>query len=123
MTMLSERELCANREQAEASMTDDCTVRRPTEARGTAGGVTQTWADVATLKCRVRSGSGTGTGAREQLLAGRLTPIAVFTVFVPAGSDLQTKDRIEWNGRTLEVHGVIANTNAPSLACVCTEVA
>lgn len=120
--MLSERELCVMREQAEATMTDTCTVMRPTEARGTAGGVTKTYALQSTLKCRVRVGSGHGTGAREQMLAARLAGVIVFTVGVPAGSDVLNEDRLVWQGRTLEVHGVMGGTNATAWACVCTEV-
>ena len=120
--MLSERELCAMREQSEAAMTDTCTVMRPTEARGSAGGVTKTYALLNTLKCRVRSGAGIGTGAREQLMAARLTPVAVYTVSVPVGSDVRTDDRLIVNGRTLEVHGVLAGTNATAWPCVCSEV-
>lgn len=122
MMSISDRELCALREQAEATMTDTCTVMRPAEARGDAGGVTKTYALQGTLKCRVRSGAGIGTGAREQLMAARITPIAVYTVSVPVGSDVLTKDRLIVNGRTLEVHGVLAGTNATAWACVCTEV-
>lgn len=103
-------------------MTDTCTVMRPTEARGDAGGVTKTFALQTTLKCRVRSGAGIGTGAREQIMAGRLTPVAVYTVYVPVESDVRTNDRLIVNGRTMEVHGVLAGTNATSWPCVCSEV-
>lgn len=122
MMPISDRELCALREQAEASMTDTCTVMRPTEARGDAGGVTKTYALLGTLKCRVRSGAGIGTGAREQLMAARITPVAVYTVSVPVGSDVKSDDRLVIQGRTLEVHGVLANSNATAWPCVCTEV-
>ncbi|HRE26061.1 MAG TPA: head-tail adaptor protein [Anaerolineales bacterium] len=104
-------------------MTDDCTVMRPTEVRGDAGGVSLTWALQGALKCRLRSGAGIGTGVREQLMAGRLTPIAVYTVYVPVGSDVQAKDRLIVKGRTLEVHGVLDASNASAVPCVCSEVA
>lgn len=122
MSLLSERELCAIQELSERSMDDQCSVLRSTEARGDAGGVTQAWAQIATLNCRVRSGGVQGTGAREQLMAARLTPIAVFTVFVPVGSDVLARDRLVWSGRTFEVHGVMGGSHATALACVCTEV-
>lgn len=122
MMPISDRELCALREQAEATMTDTCTVMRPAEARGDAGGVTKTFALQTTLKCRVRAGSGHGTGAREQMLAARLAGVIVFTVGVPVGSDVRNEDRLIWQGRTFEVHGVMGGTNATAWACVCTEV-
>lgn len=122
MSLLSERELCAIKAETEASLSDTCTVLRSTETRGDAGGVVQTWATITTLDCRVRSGGVQGTGAREQLMAARLTPIAVFTVFVPVGSDVLARDRLVWSGRTFEVHGVMGGSNAMALACVCTEV-
>lgn len=118
MTLLSERELCTLRAEAEASMSDTCTVMRPAETRGDAGGVTKTYALQGTLRCRVRG----GTGAREQLLASRMTGVAVFTVGVPVGSDVRKDDRLIWQERTLEIHGVMASTNATALACVCSEV-
>lgn len=122
MMPISDRELCALRTEAEAAMTDTCTVMRPTEARGSAGGITKTYALQGTLKCRVRSGAGVGTGAREQVLAARLSGVAIFTVSVPVGSDVRDDDRLVWQGRTLEVHGVLAGTNATAWPCVCSEV-
>lgn len=122
MTLLSDRELCALRQEAEASLTDTCTVMRPTETRGDAGGVTKTYGLQGTLPCRVRRGSSVGTGAREQMLAARLTGVAIFTVNVPVGSDVRNDDRLIWQGRTFEVHGVLGSTNATTLSCVCSEV-
>jgi len=122
VSLLSERELCALRAESEASMSDTCTVMRPSETRGDAGGITKIYGLQGTLACRVRSGAGVSTGAREQLLAARLAGVAIFTVSVPVGSDVRNDDRLIWQGRTLEVHGVLGSTNATTLPCVCSEV-
>lgn len=76
----------------------EITIERATDARGTSGAVTKTWATLATVPAEVRPKRG-----REFFAAGQVAG-EVDTVFrIYWRSDITVKDRISYGGRTYDI--------------------
>ena len=74
-------------------------------------------------KARIGRGGGWhGTSAQEKEIAGRLTAMVVYTVTMPYEWDVKTCDRLEIEGRVLEVKGVILQSYATATRAVCVEI-
>lgn len=118
--MLSTPEIAALRAQQTLAMPDTVTIQRPTRVEDGAGGVTDTWATVATVKGRLSVDMRQG---REGQAGGRQTALAYYRVTLPAGTDVRVKDRLLVASRTFEV-GPIQAGGAWETArvCPCTEV-
>ena len=99
---------------------DTCTIQRATESV-TSGGVTQTWATLASgVSCRL---SRIGQGATEGLGAnGATTAVGQRRIKLPAGQDVTVKDRIVAGGVTYEVVDVQSVSNEVETTAICREV-
>ena len=99
---------------------DTCTIQRATESV-TSGGVTQTWATLASgVSCRL---SRIGQGATEGLGAnGATTAVGQRRIKLPAGQDVTPKDRIVTGGVTYEVADVQSVSHEVETTAICREV-
>lgn len=102
--LITAADLAGLRADAATALDADVTiVRLTTEARDALGGRTTAWADLATVRGKVRIEPGD-----ERPIAGKTAGEFVYRVRLPAGTDVTVKDRLRTGGRTLEVVGVAA---------------
>jgi len=101
------------------SLPDTAQVQRRSLTGDGAGGFTESWSTVATVACRVAP---SGQSPQERVIAERLTATSVWTVTLPALTDVQSADRIVVGTRTFEVIGVLARSDELARRVVCTEV-
>jgi len=103
-TFLSDNTLAQMRADQAKLRPDTCTIRRYTTASDGMGGITETWANLATgVTVRIMPA---GDSARELLVAAGLTQLDAWLITLPYGQDVNEKDRIVSGGRTFEVIGV-----------------
>lgn len=103
--MISASVLTALRTTVEASLPDSCTIRRNTQTSDGAGGMTDSWANLATVACRV---SPSGRAPEERVIAERIGSVGLWTVTLPALTEVTAKDRLLIGARQLEVIAVLA---------------
>lgn len=77
------------------------TTQRKTTASDAAGGLTETWANLLKLSCRIQPLS-----AREAQLYSRETEIVTHKIYFPGAPDVTASDRIIFGSNTYEVKGV-----------------
>jgi len=102
-----------------ASLPDSCQVSRKTTTSDGAGGQTESWGTVVTVACRV---SPTGQSPQERAIADRLSGVSVWTITLPANTDVTIADRLVIGARAFEVAGVLARSYEVSRRVVCVEV-
>ena len=102
-----------------ASLPDSAQVQRKTLTSDGAGGFTELWTTAATVACRV---SPSGRSPEERAIAERLSSTSIWTLTVPALTDVQPADRIVVGSRTFEVVVAMARSTEISRRVVCTEV-
>ncbi len=117
--MLTADELAAMREEVEASLPDTAQVQRRTLTPDGAGGFGESWQTVATVACRVAP---SGRSPDEQVIAERLTTTSVWTLTLPADTDVRPTDRIVVGARTFEVVASLARSDEIARRVVVTEV-
>jgi len=83
------------------------------------GGQSETWADVATVKCRYAPSSGK---ADEQINAERLENASSWTIAFAGAPDVRDADRIVIGARTFEVVKALSHTVASPLSVNVVEV-
>lgn len=98
--MISDAELAILRTDGEQAMPDTATILRLTAA-STAGGHSETYAQVGTTQCRLTAS--VLSGGTEQMGAGQLVATMAYTMTVPPGTDIRDSDRIVCQGTTFEV--------------------
>lgn len=103
--MLSTADLDAMRSTLNQSLPDTAQVQRVTRTSDGMGGFTETWATVATVACRVSPSGNTPT---EQVAAERVQDHVLWTLTLPAETDVTAADLIVVGSRTFEVVGVLA---------------
>jgi len=108
MSLLSDRDLAEMRAAQEEAMPTSCTVQRVSEASDSYGGMTPTWATLASYSCRDMPLSSLNLGVQEGLLAGRVASGSERVITLPYDATCTAKDRIVIGSRTLEVLGVAA---------------
>lgn len=104
----------------EEYLPDTCSISRATDT-STSDGLSQSWANVATgVSCRV---SPLASSAAEALGASAgLEAVSLWTVWLPALTDVTTRDRIVYGARTFEVARVGARSYETARECICREV-
>jgi SPP1 family predicted phage head-tail adaptor len=76
------------------------TIRRQSNTKNEqTGGLTRSWADVASVWAKVRSIDG-----REAVIGGVLQGIAHFEITVRYRDDIRSADQILWGSRELNIH-------------------
>lgn len=117
--MLTADELAAMRATVEDALPDTAQVQRRTLVSDGAGGYTESWSTVATVACRVARG---GQLPQERVIAERLTTTSIWTLTLPALTDVTAADRIVVASRTFEVVDVGARSDEVARRVVCMEV-
>lgn len=97
--MITAAELTAMRADLAASLPGTVTISRATLSADGMGGQSEAWATVGTAVARV---SPTGSGS-DAIIAGALTNTAPWVVTVPQGTDVTARDRLAYEGQSLEV--------------------
>jgi SPP1 family predicted phage head-tail adaptor len=97
--MLTTAEITAMRATADTALPDVATVQRATTVSDGGGGTTTSWADVATVACRIApAGGGEGATTGERVV-DESTHIVTF----PALADVTEADRLLVDGQTFNV--------------------
>ncbi len=88
---------------------DTCTIQRATAGTPTGDGTPATWGTLASgVACRV---SPLASSASEGLGGGNmLQAVSMWTIWLPYGQDVTTKDRLVYDGRTFEIARVGARS-------------
>jgi head-tail adaptor len=105
---ISESEARSMADSLSITFTSKAAISRPTTVKDDAGGTTQTWADVGTVKCFYYfRGAG---GIVEQIQMDRIEATTAWTFLFPRGTDIRNADRLrvidEEPERTFEVGSV-----------------
>lgn len=83
------------------------TLQRRTETADGGGGVSRSWATLATVWASVKA-----KASRESVSEGRMS--AVFAVmFTIRNRDVRETDRISWNGEVYNIRGVMREGTRP----------
>jgi Family of unknown function (DUF6093) len=109
---------------ADAFLPDTCSIVRGTTTSGSAG-VSTVWAPIATgVPCRVSPG---GPGSESAgTTEGVMRAVSDWTVWLPALTDVTTRDRVvivggdRVDGRTFEVTRVGERSYEAARECLCT---
>lgn len=81
---------------------DTCVIERPSTSKDATGAPSGGFTTAATVPCRVTS---PGLQPNESVGGSRLAPVLTYEVRLPPETDVRGSDRIQVNGRTLEVIG------------------
>ena len=117
--MLSDTELAAMRGTQAEALPDMCQGRRKTAARDGMGGQNETWRTTAIVACRVAP---SGYIPQERVIAERMAAASLWTLTLPAGTDVKAADRLAVGMRTFEAAAVLARSYETARRVVCTEV-
>jgi len=88
--LLSPQTLVTLRGVASAALPDSAAVERPTEVIDAVGGVTKTWATVATYACRLSRGQ----TPDERVVGESVAPRQTETLYLPWDANLGASDRV-----------------------------
>lgn len=113
--MLSAVEIAAMRALQDEALPDTCTIMRATSVSDGMGGMTSTWANVATdVACRL------ATTASYRPAEGVTADMVALTVMhmltLPALTDIESADRVDVGGTVYEVAGVLSPGGATETA-------
>lgn len=117
--MLTADEITTMRMTLNASLPDSAQVQRRSLTSDGAGGYNEAWSTVATVACRVAP---SGQSPQERVIAERLESMSIWTLTVPALTNVRPADRIILGTRTFEVVAALARSTEISRRVVCTEV-
>lgn len=99
---LSTEDLAAVRTEANAFLPDTAEIQRRTVVDDGAGGRTETWSTVATVRVRLAPGG----GGREGSTGSRVVAEAPYVARLPQGTDVREVDRLVISGVTYQVIAV-----------------
>lgn len=98
-----------------------CTIKRPVRSSDGKGGYSSSGSDAAVasnISCRVANPSG-----REKEIAAKLSSAVNYTVTLPVGTAIQTRDYILVGSRRFEVHAVLTPISDPiRVKVLCSEI-
>lgn len=121
MALLTAEDVACVREALAESLTDVCSISRPTDTADAFGGQARTWSTVAaSVPCRIAPETRRPV---EEGREGRFAVIGDYVVTLPAGQDVTERDRIVIGGVTYEVLGVRYRTNELLRRVACVKVA
>lgn len=89
-------------------MTDVCVIQKSTSTRNADGDMVPIWVDGVPVACRVAVSA---LSPREGITAGQVTANINQVVYLPAGTDVDARDRIAVAGRVLEVTSALYGTD------------
>lgn len=110
--MLSDSDVEAMRDEIGLTLTDTATIKRATRTSDGAGGFIETWADAATVPCRLIVGirGERSEGQRERHIADRVSVGGMAEIVLPCGTDVRMTDRLAIGGVEYEVVVIQAGT-------------
>lgn len=101
---LSTAELSAMQSTIDAALPDSFEIHRNTRTSDGSGGMTSSWASVATVSGRLSPPF--GPAGDEKAEAGKTRATRRYVLTLPDSTDLRTTDRVVFGSRTFEVVGV-----------------
>lgn len=120
MALISDAHLTQMRDQAERLLTDTCDVLRFTTVSDSEGGWTDTWAThLSGVPCRVAP---TGLTPNERIIAEKFAAERVYSVTLPAETDVTERDRVVWESTTFGVKSSALATNQILLRLIVEQV-
>lgn len=120
MALVTADDIACLRGELADTLTDLCSISRPTDAADAFGGQMRTWATVATnVACRIAPETRRPV---EEAREGRFATIGDYVVTLPAGQDITERDRVVIGGLTYEVIGVRYRTNELTRRAACVKV-
>lgn len=118
--MLSTAEIQAMRGVLNQTLPDSGTIyRRDAITSDGMGGFTDEWSASGTVECRI---SPIGRTPTEQIIAEQLQSVSLWTVTLPAETEIGPADRIQSSGRVLEVVAPLPRSWELCRRVVCQEV-
>lgn len=99
--MLSDSDLTAMRETAEASLAGTAVIQTLTRTSDSGGGFTEGWASAGTVDCRIAPIRGD-----EREIGERISPDADYVITLPWDAAVTTDSRIVSNGGTFNVEAI-----------------
>jgi head-tail adaptor len=117
--MLTDDELTAMRATQEAALPETIYVQRLTRTPDGAGGWSEAWTTVATIKGRLAEEAWKDA---EQEVAGRYGALYKVIVTLPSDTELTESDRLQCNGTQYQVIGIARRSSKTALRVSCVEV-
>lgn len=117
--MISTEAMASLRTLASRALPETVAVLRNTPVADGYGGQTDVWAEYATVQGRV---SLTGQRPDERAIADKVQAAVTYTLSLPAGTDVEPRDRLGLSGRVFEVVGVLKPTWEVTRRVVAVEV-
>ncbi len=118
--MLSVDEITAIRGTFNESLPDTAEVQCKVLLSDGAGGFSESWITAAIVACRI---SPSGRLPEERMIAERSTAMGIWTLTLPALTDVYPADRIAVGARIFEVIGALARSTEIGRRVVCVELA
>lgn len=109
MATLTDAELTQARADLAATLPDTCVILRPTAGTsdGAGGYIGGTVSAAGTVACRIAPSGLPGSGmATEPSVAGQQGQVTLWTISLPALTDVRSTDRIQSGSVTYEITGV-----------------
>lgn len=100
--MIDSTQLASLQTQMQATMSGTAIIQRPTFTADSSGRQIPSFAAVGTVVCRLAP-QGMQPWEKEDRVQGKVLATNVFTVAVPAGTDVRSTDRLSIAGTTYEV--------------------
>jgi head-tail adaptor len=105
-----------------STLPDTVIISRSTQTSDGMGGVNDTWANVGTVAARV-SPSSSGSGRTEQIVGGEFLAAIPWVVTMPAGTNVNERDRLIYKTQTFEIHRTDTPRSYPTgVRAFCAEV-
>ncbi len=101
--MLTTAEITAMRATSDTALPDVATVQRATTVSDGGGGTTTSWADVATVACRIAPTGGASRGGETGVTGGRIVDESTHVISLPAEADVTAADRLFIDGQAYDV--------------------
>lgn len=105
--MLTTAQITSMRECADLALPDTCTIRRHTAVSDGRGGQIQTWVVVGTYPCRLAPAK---TQPSNGVAADKAQTVTIWTITLPAETDVRNTDQINIGQRVFEVDIVNAHS-------------
>jgi len=117
--MLTSDEISQMRSVQEKAMPDTVYVQRLTRVDDGAGGWSEVWQTVATVKGRVAPRA---TARAEGTLGSAVTPVVEYIVTLPAGTEVYENDRLQIDGVQYEITSNMTRSQATAVRLLCERI-
>ena len=105
-----------------STLPDTVIISRSTQTSDGMGGVNDTWANVGTVAARV-SPSSNASSRVEQIVGGEFLAAIPWVVTMPAGTNVNERDRLIYKTQTFEIHRTDTPRSYPTgVRAFCSEV-